>query len=782
LLLEQSRLREQVSELQHTCQRLRKALNGSVELLKIKDAEIGSLRDIIKHQHAAGVEGVATVIRMSSTGPAPLLQHMSPYKAAPKWTMKGEGCMDAQKRLDRHANKVPGPGKYDVVGKIDQTSKFRGIARPCSFGSATRFADDRSKRPKSAPGRRDKNPIEPGPGAYSPPSDFSSKPYTSQVSISFGTGGRLFPKCMEKLAQNAPGPGIYEVRNKNNRGEPTMDERAIAVAGRHDWYYDRDIIATRGKPGPGTYSLELKHDEPCMRFGTSNRPPIYHISSRGQPGPGAYDSKSTLGGLKYSFTGSSKYGGALFSPNDGSSGPQLTQPTQFGHCQMSILLFIPAVCLLALPLPGLGSIGIPAVHVEYVNDINGHFSFGFKVGYSLRAHIKAAIELDKSLLELVAWHRSSPAAQRWLELYGKSTEEAYPKVYAEMRGMSKGTGLPLDTVLLANHRNEMTLLMKRSNGSVISDGKRVERGCTDVHWATSGWVGWAHNEDYDWPVSNRPGYIVYATVYNTENQVIQRWAAYTYPLGLSGLAVSVNSDGVVSTVNSLYPTDLIVPSEQRPAIGQIILGRQLCTARSIDEAVEVLNDGRLSTGHGYNFANFKDKDSAVLYIESSPGGKIAYRNLTRYGQGSPTAHANSYIFLKGIPEDSGPSSPHRLARFGELAGSIRKPADLLKVLSDSEDSEWPIFRDRENARLQKDTGTTDFTVFITLSSTNPRIQIWTDRPWNSTSNSFSRPTTDIPLGEGSWIRQLSWSEDEAASLGFKGGVEEAFTNDYVVIS
>ncbi|KAF4724857.1 hypothetical protein FOZ62_013920, partial [Perkinsus olseni] len=157
-----------------------------------------------------------------------------------------------------------------------------------------------------------------------------SKPYDSQVSISFGTGGRLFPKCMERLARNAPGPGIYEVRNKNNQGSATMTEKAIAVAGRHDWYYDKDIIATRGKPGPGAYNLDLKPDEPCMRFGTSKRPPIYRISSKGQPGPGAYDVKTTLAGLKYSFTGSSKYGGALFTPNDGSGGPQLSQPTQFG--------------------------------------------------------------------------------------------------------------------------------------------------------------------------------------------------------------------------------------------------------------------------------------------------------------------------------------------------------------------------------------------------------------------------------------------------------------------
>ncbi|EER03007.1 hypothetical protein Pmar_PMAR008854, partial [Perkinsus marinus ATCC 50983] len=239
-------------------------------------------------------------------GTAPLLHHMSPYKASPKWTLKGEGCVEAQRRLDRHANKVPGPGKYDIIGRVDHTSKFRTLARSCSFGSASRFVDER--RPTTSPEKKQRSGIEPGPGAYSPPSDFSGRPFTSHGNITFGTGGRMFPKCMEKMARNSPGPGIYEIRNKNRKGSATLSDRAIGVAGRHDWYYDKDIIATRGKPGPGTYDYKVGSEEPCMRFGTSKRPPIYHISSRGHPGPGAYDLKSTLEGLKYTFAGRDKYG------------------------------------------------------------------------------------------------------------------------------------------------------------------------------------------------------------------------------------------------------------------------------------------------------------------------------------------------------------------------------------------------------------------------------------------------------------------------------------------
>ncbi|KAF4693588.1 hypothetical protein FOZ60_010513 [Perkinsus olseni] len=674
LLTEQGRLRTEVSELKKTIYQLRKALSSSVELLKVKNAEWD-----------VAIAVSAFISKM--TGSTPLLQHMSPYKASPKWTIKGEGCVEAQKRLDRHANDAPGPGKYDVIGKVDQTSKFKCIARACSFGSASRFVDDR-KRPISAPARRDKSEVEPGPGAYSPPSDFSSKPYDSQVSISFGTGGRLFPKCMERLARNAPGPGIYEADTTGTTIRTSSLHEGSQVLERTTW--------------------TSNPTKPCMKFGTSKRPPIYRISSKGQPGPGAYDVKTTLAGLKYSFTGSSKYGGALFTPNE-------------LPCMLIIAL------LSMMVVTAWGSIAIPAVHVAYTDDVRGHFDFGYQVGYALRDHIQAAVKIDVALMELVDWHRISDEAQEWLRLYSNSARKAYPKTHAEMRGLSRGTGLPMDTVLLANHRNEMKLLMARSNQSVAE--KRVERGCTDVHWRRDGWVGWAHNEDYDWPMSHRPGYIIYATVYDPiEAKVRQRWAAYTYPLGLSGLAVSVNSDGIVSTVNALYPTDLIVPTELQPALGQAVVGRQLCWET----------------------------------IACPPA-----TGITLPTTGKATRPCCAFDQLVG--------------------GDVEWPADLLKILSDSGDAEWPIFRDRESAVLQKDSGTTDFTAFITLSGEFPRIQtvdlvlvgsstlvcrgvvfrpdsqIWTDRPWNRKGSWLRDPGVDEDLGFGP--RMADCHDDSGVSSG-----------------
>ncbi|KAF4716650.1 hypothetical protein FOZ63_024402, partial [Perkinsus olseni] len=175
---------------------------------------------------------------------------------------------------------------------------------------------------------------------------------------------------------------------------------------------------------------------------------------------------------------------------------RMDEPHTKACARLSCMLIIALLSMMVVT--AWGSIAIPAVHVAYTDDVRGHLDFGYQVGYALRDHIQTAVKIDKVLLELVEWHRISEEAQEWLRLYSNSARKAYPRIHAEMRGLSRGTGLPMDTVLLANHRNEMKLLMARSNQSVAA--KRVDRGCTDVHWQKDGWVGWAHNEDYDWPM------------------------------------------------------------------------------------------------------------------------------------------------------------------------------------------------------------------------------------------------------------------------------------------
>ena len=44
-----------------------------------------------------------------------------------------------------------------------------------------------------------------------------------------------------------------QVRDKNNKNDPTMSPLTIKFAGRHGWFYDNPENAKR--PGPGRYTL-----------------------------------------------------------------------------------------------------------------------------------------------------------------------------------------------------------------------------------------------------------------------------------------------------------------------------------------------------------------------------------------------------------------------------------------------------------------------------------------------------------------------------------------------
>lgn len=217
---------------------------------------------------------------------APKLTNMSQYPNPPKFSVTGK-----RKIIERNEN-TPAANKYDCRGLVDKTSKFAEFCTPASFSKATRF------------GKKDYSTPSKGPGAYE-----TANSTLSKRDVGFGKSTR--PPINGK-ANGVPGP-IYSVTDKNNRNEPTLDQRACTQQGRHGWYYENPE-ATK-KPGPGNYEINYALQEKKLgfdcKFGTSLRPGLEKqlgcVST--SDGPGKYDIGSTLGGSifyemspRYSFT------------------------------------------------------------------------------------------------------------------------------------------------------------------------------------------------------------------------------------------------------------------------------------------------------------------------------------------------------------------------------------------------------------------------------------------------------------------------------------------------
>lgn len=175
---------------------------------------------------------------------------------------------------------------------------------------------------------------QPGPGAYSHEGDYSAAPYHSVSNITFGKGERPFSKLKKCGSGANPGPGRYDIRGKYRDGGFTFDQKGVSVNHRHGWYYDPDVRAARGKPGPGSYNpvYPFSKSDRKFSFGHGDRPDVQIAGSRDVPAPGQYEIKSRLGGREYSFTTTrSSFGSIHQQPKDAVVGPLCGQPTQFSR-------------------------------------------------------------------------------------------------------------------------------------------------------------------------------------------------------------------------------------------------------------------------------------------------------------------------------------------------------------------------------------------------------------------------------------------------------------------
>lgn len=108
------------------------------------------------------------------------------------------------------------------------------------------------------------------------------------------------PDSSLREAVKIPGPGSYDpdLRNKKNLGNVR-----IGSASREN--LNKEMIKT---PGPGAYDARIdgvRHKEPAVRMGTSQRRPL--SANNTAPGPGAYEIQSRV------FEGPKVYRSDVFS-------------------------------------------------------------------------------------------------------------------------------------------------------------------------------------------------------------------------------------------------------------------------------------------------------------------------------------------------------------------------------------------------------------------------------------------------------------------------------------
>lgn len=240
------------------------------------------------------------------------------------------------------------------------------------------------------------------------------------------------------------------------------------------------------------------------------------------------------------------------------------------------------------------------------------------------------------------------------------TQQRFPRVWDELRGLAAGLELPFDDVFLWHCRGDLWAM--------------APDGCTTVQQAGAR-KRITHNEDGD------PAFAGHCAIAAFAVAGAAPFASFVYPGSIPGHTFAVNDAGLAMTVNNLRcrKAGLGVP--------RMLVARALLDATSLAQALEWLRGTERAGGFHLTLAH---RDARELLSVEFSSEACAVREVDRRA-----VHANHVLHapLSAQPQLITDSSRRRQDR-GQalLAAAGGREIDPLRILADTEGAPYPILR------------------------------------------------------------------------------------------
>ncbi len=296
----------------------------------------------------------------------------------------------------------------------------------------------------------------------------------------------------------------------------------------------------------------------------------------------------------------------------------------------------------------------------------------YAIGRAAGERIRAAFAARREWVEkLVAFGEADPKTR--LQPFVNALREVLPHLEDELRGLGEGAGVPFNQVLAAFLNPELSALMKQRAAP--------PDGCTTLGVNAPGklWVG--HNED---------GSSAYRDhMYQLEiawPSGVRSWC-FSYPGYLPGNGPSVNSAGIMQTVN------FIGGCEVRPGLPRYAIDRAIMEARSIEEATALATHPL--SAYSQHHLIVSAEENRMVSIETS-----AERHSI-IEVGGVFTHANHFLHpaMEAAPQldlYKGSSLSRQMAadrwKAGVAGPDALRPADIVAALSSHEGAPLSICR------------------------------------------------------------------------------------------
>jgi hypothetical protein len=302
--------------------------------------------------------------------------------------------------------------------------------------------------------------------------------------------------------------------------------------------------------------------------------------------------------------------------------------------------------------------------VQTYKTSGSHHDIGLSIGKRFSDGINHAMTKNKTLQEIYLPFCRSPEGRDLYEQLLSIHKEAYPEYLLEIEGIAEGAGRPFEEIFLINLRGEFRSYTKA----------KPDQGCSTISVLTDQVAAFGHNEDGS-EYFRENAYVVEASVTGKPS-----FRAFSYPGFLCGNAFGFNSEGICFCNNDVRPQKV------QAGIGRHFMARSLFEATSIDDAIERVTPQMRAAGFNYTVGSVKER--RIVNVAVSPSN----HSITEID--GVDYRANHYTDLDGIAQVIGTSSQVRVDRAQGLLYQLdpSNKTDLLEILSDHDNPEYPIFR------------------------------------------------------------------------------------------
>jgi isopenicillin-N N-acyltransferase-like protein len=295
----------------------------------------------------------------------------------------------------------------------------------------------------------------------------------------------------------------------------------------------------------------------------------------------------------------------------------------------------------------------------YLSVTGTHKDVGFAVGEHFRDKIREFVAEQKSSIPKYKILRQK-AQNHFL-----ATVKIFPEYIEEITATALATDLSVMDLFFANTRSLYETPISAEQMDLVVHDK-----CTTIASFNEAGVIVGHNEDWA-PEYSDFLYILKAKIGDTT------FLGLNYAYELPGTSAGMNNWGLVQGVNEVHQVEKV-------GIPKNFIARAILESKSLGEAIEIIRKSDQDTGYNHVLV----QGDKVVNVEIA-GGEV---DITIEKDRS-YVHTNHFLSdLKRFETYHTKSSMHRFNSASELMKINMNENQILDILSDHGDSDYPICR------------------------------------------------------------------------------------------